>query len=216
MKSAKNKAIEIFPGFDSLLKLIECEISGLSDIHLNYTSNNWNWSNWSIRNQLSHMASLIPRWLLIRWRGTIFIESIYDFPNIDNIANSPFDRRLNDEIYWEIDDILNILTQSIELVRSALNNHTIEFIRQNIIIEREVNSEWIIMAKAHPTGITITKNPLSSSINLEATFRHILYEEYTHLYNIQRLKKAQGLNAKSNIPFVGYWALDEWDRTEPY
>jgi hypothetical protein len=34
------------------------------------------------------------------------------------------------------------------------------------------------------------------------------------MYNIQRLKRAQGLEAAIDLPFEGYWALPDWDRSE--
>ena len=71
------------------------------------------------------------------------------------------------------------------------------------------------MVEAHKSGVTISKDYKNSTINLEATFRHILFEEITHLHNIQRLKKAQGIQLISSVPFIGYWALDDWDRSEP-
>ena len=52
-------------------------------------------------------------------------------------------------------------------------------------------------------------------MTLEATMRHIYFEEITHLYNIQRLKKAQGIPTNSVVPEVGYWILEGWDRSEP-
>ena len=51
-------------------------------------------------------------------------------------------------------------------------------------------------------------------MNLEAMFRHIYFEETTHLFNIQRIKRAQGLATVSEIPKVGYWAVDGWDVSE--
>ncbi|SVB77943.1 uncharacterized protein METZ01_LOCUS230797, partial [marine metagenome] len=62
-----SKGAELFPEFKGLFKLIKLEVDGLSDRQLDYTSTKWTWSDWSIRNQLSHMASLIPRWLVVRW-----------------------------------------------------------------------------------------------------------------------------------------------------
>ncbi len=44
--------------------------------------------------------------------------------------------------------------------------------------------------------------------------RHIYFEEITHLFNIQRLKRAQGLPTSTELPRVGYWALDGWDVSE--
>ena len=49
---------------------------------------------------------------------------------------------------------------------------------------------------------------------LEASMRHIYFEETTHLFNIQRLKRAQGLSIVSELPRVGYWTLDGWDISE--
>ena len=37
----------------------------------------------------------------------------------------------------------------------------------------------------------------------------------THLYNIQRLKRVQGIPTVVEVPRVGYWMLDGWDRSEP-
>ena len=71
------------------------------------------------------------------------------------------------------------------------------------------------MIKAHPTGITPTEDPEWWHMTLEATMRHIYFEETTHLYNVQRLKRAQGLQAVADVPRVGYWVLDGWDRSEP-
>ena len=76
------------------------------------------------------------------------------------------------------------------------------------------------MSRAHPRGVTIEGTPqkgemAAGTMSLEATFRHIYFEEITHLYNIQRLKKAQGLPSFVDIPKVGYWTLDDWDRSEP-
>ena len=46
-------------------------------------------------------------------------------------------------------------------------------------------------------------------MTLEATIRHVYFEETTHLYNIQRLKRAQGLPTVVDIPRVGYWVLPD-------
>jgi hypothetical protein len=40
------------------------------------------------------------------------------------------------------------------------------------------------------------------------------YELITHLFNIQRLKRAQGLEATVDLPKVGYYVLDGWDISE--
>ena len=212
----KNESgINLFPEFLNLFSIIEEEVKNLSSIELDFTSQKWTWAEWSIRNQVSHMASLIPRWLLIRWENTLFKNDEHGFSNLDSIANSPYDRRLNDDIYWEISDILVVLNQSINLAITALNKFSIDFFKISPVIPRDSNEQWKMMVEAHKSGVTISKDYKNSTINLEATFRHILFEEITHLHNIQRLKKAQGIQLISSVPFIGYWALDDWDRSEP-
>ncbi len=50
----------------------------------------------------------------------------------------------------------------------------------------------------------LTDDPTMPAMSLEATFRHMYFEETTHLYNIQRLKRAQGLATVVEVPRVGY------------
>ena len=71
-------------------------------------------------------------------------------------------------------------------------------------------------AEVHPRGVRVdSADSAQAFVTLEATFRHRYFEYTTHLYNIQRLKKAQGLTPRVNIPFEGYWAAADWDRSEP-
>ena len=58
-------------------------------------------------------------------------------------------------------------------------------------------------------------DPGKTHITLEATFRHRYFEYITHLYNIQRLKQAQGLDPVADVPMEGYLALPNWDLSQP-
>jgi hypothetical protein len=53
-------------------------------------------------------------------------------------------------------------------------------------------------------------------MTLEATLRHIYFEETIHLSNIQRLTRAQGLSTVVGVPRGGYWVVDGGDRSEPF
>lgn len=204
----------LFTEFVSLPDLVKSEVSNLSDTQLNYTSNKWEWSEWSIRNQLSHMASLIPRWLVVRWGNDLFPDGEHGIENLASITNSPSDRRLDDELYWELKDILYMFEKFVDLARKVLEEKSTEYLRSRVV-ERNATPQWKSMSRAHPHGVTVTGDPASGTMTLEATFRHIYYEEITHLYNIQRLKMAQNLPILVDIPKVGYWMLDDWDRSEP-
>ncbi len=60
----------LFPEYESLYDLIASEVACLSDEELDFESARWEWAAWSIRRQLSHMSSLIYRWLILRWGAT--------------------------------------------------------------------------------------------------------------------------------------------------
>ena len=214
MTDRSDAAINFFPEFETLYGLIANEIGTLSDEQLDYTSNNWEWAGWSIRNQMSHMALLIPVWLVLRWGSTIFPLEDHGITNIKKITQSKSDRRLDDDIYWEIDDLSRLLKQFINLAIKVLKDNSLEFMASKKI-DRDATPQWEMMAKAHPHGVTSEGTPAKGSMTLEATIRHIYFEEITQLYNIQRLKKAQGLPINSVVPEVGYWTLEDWDRSEP-
>ena len=46
MNSAQNGIL--FPEFDELYPLILTEITGLSEINLDYQTNKWDWAEWSL------------------------------------------------------------------------------------------------------------------------------------------------------------------------
>ena len=110
--------------------------------------------------------------------------------------------------------ILNELHSGIDLARRVMSERSVGFLRSHEIPHQR-SPQWVLMHKAHPTGITPAADSEDGSINLEATLRHMYFEETTHLYNIQRLKRAQGLQATVRVPEVGYWVLEGWDRSEP-
>ena len=206
--------IDLFPEFNTLYSLIHQEVYDLNDSQLDYTSIQWQWSKWSIRNQLSHMASVIPRWLAIRWKTDLFPNDEHGFKDLNSIANSPSDRRLDDSIYWNLDSIMQILESWITISIKILEGKTERYLKSKTL-GSPATPQWLLMSKAHKTGVSKTGASASRTMTLEATFRHLYFEEITHLFNIQRMKRAQNLDTKVLIPKVGYWMLDEWDRSEP-
>jgi hypothetical protein len=74
---------------------------------------------------------------------------------------------------------------------------------------------WRAAAPAHSVGFEPDpEDPERIRLTLETTFRHMYYEYITHMYNIQRLKRAQSLSTTAQIPSEGYWVLPDWDRSE--
>ena len=205
---------QMFPEFDLLYDLINSEIADLNDETLDFTSESWDWSHWSIRMQLSHMASLIPRWIVVRLGHILYPNSDHGYTDLEPIANSKFDRRLDEDQYWEIHEIMSALEKAINLVRDTLSRTSIEVLKKHKV-QRNPSPQWKSMSKAHTHGVTVVGDPAGGTMTIEATIRHIYFEQTTHLFNIQRLKKAQGLPIISDLPKVGYWILPEWDTSQP-
>ncbi len=206
-------ASALFPEFDTLYDLIANEAEGLTDEQLDWTSEEYAWAEWSIRNQLSHMASLTYRWLILRCGDTLFPDGDHGIEEVQSIADSPSDRRLDDDKYWELPAILEILDGGIQLAQRVLSERSVGFMRSHSVAS-EMSASWDLMLQAHPTGISISEDGTKRIMNFEAMVRHIYFEETTHLFNIQRLKRAQGLPTVSEVPRVGYWAVDGWDVSE--
>lgn len=208
-------AAALFPEFDTLYGLIEAEVAGLTEAQLDWTSEEYAWAEWSIRVQLSHMASLIYRWLLIRWGDVTYPDGDHGVEDVEGLGASPFDRRLDDTKYYDLDVILEKLDEGIVLAKRVLNERDIAFMRSHDVT-MQLNGMWDVMIHAFPenAGVSLDTNSNEVTMLLEGTMRHIYYEEITHLFNIQRLKRAQGLDTVSELPRVGYWTIPGWDVSE--
>ena len=204
----------LFPEYDTVYDLIASEVEGLSGEQLDFISDQWGWSEWSIRTQLSHMSSLIYRWLILRWGDTLFPDGDHGVEDIEGLASSEFDRRMDETRYWELLVIMKRLKDGFDLAQRVLAERSVEFLRSHNYLQIQ-SPQWHLMIKAHPTGVTQAADKTKGIITVEATIRHIYFEEITHFYNIQRLKRAQGLPTEANVPRVGYWILDGWDTSEP-
>ena len=204
----------LFPEYATLYRLIASEVEGLTEGQLDFSSDRWGWAEWSIRVQLSHMASVLYRWLLLRWGDTLFPDDDHGIDDVQGLAASKFDRRLDDDRYRELPVILEKLEQGIGLALRVLTQRNVGFLRSHTLLQDQ-GPQWTLMIKAHPSGIEPSDQPGKGVMRLEATMRHIYFEEITHLYNIQRLKRAQGLPTLSELPRVGYWVIDGWDVSEP-
>ena len=210
--SADDSPLRIsFPDYWNIDSFVRGEVEGLSDSILDWTSAKYGWAGWSIRQQTSHMASLIFRWLLINLRSQLFPEG-RPITNDELETLSSVERRLSDEVFSDINDILNQVDRAVSLARSVLQNRSIRDGRK-LSVSRPVNETWKLMGKAHPNGVAITEDG-AGSMTLEAVFRHMYFEYLTHLYNIQRIKRALGLSAIVKLPNSGYHTVQGWDVSE--
>ena len=209
-------ATALFPQFEhELYRMVSTEVEGLTEQQLDFESDRWEWSRWSIRRNLSHVASGDFRWLLLRWGQRLFPQGLPDVGDVDSLVASPYDRRLDEGKYWDLEVILGKLRDGLDLCLSVLSEETVSSLRSKEI-QTDNTNQWKWFSQAYPGGVR--EDPSDSSkvyVTLEATLRHRYFEHTTHLYNIQRLKRAQGLAARVEIPYEGYWASPGWDRSEP-
>ena len=209
-------ATDLFPQFGGqLYEMISSEVHGLTGEQLDFETDRWEWSKWSIRRNLSHMASGDMRWLWLRWGSELFPEGLPTGLDIDAIIESPNDRRLDESRYWALDDILGVLRQGLDFARSVLSRETVASMRSREIV---IGGGGLFdeIRQAGYSGIRPdADDPDKTHITLEATFRHRYFEYTTHLYNIQRLKRAQGLDPVADVPMEGYLALPTWDLSQP-
>ncbi|MFQ6027495.1 MAG: hypothetical protein ACE5Q6_08390 [Dehalococcoidia bacterium] len=212
-------ASELHQPFRDFYQLLEREVSGLTTEQLDFRSDQWEWADWSIRRQVSHIASLHFRWMLLRWGEQLFPGGPPAGLNTAGLLEPPEVRWLDEEMFWELEDLLPKVREAFDLLGSVLEGRTMKELRE-LEITREMPGglvgQWQQMIQAHPTGIYFdSENPALSHMTLEGTVRHMYFEDVTHLYNIQRLRKAQGLPPVVEVPHVGYWQVADWDRSEP-
>ena len=216
MVSGDSPATDLFPQFqDGLYQMVAAEARGLTEAQLDFESDRWEWSKWSIRRNLSHVASGDFRWIWVRWGPQLFPQGLPNGPELDALCDSPHDRRLDESKYWDVEVILEKVRQGLALCWSVLSTETVGSLRTKVL-ETPSNALWAEHREIFPDGVREYPGDASKVyMTLEATFLHRYYEYLAHLYNIQRLKKAQGLEPVVEVPFEGYWALPEWDRSEP-
>lgn len=216
MTSGDSPATELFPQFqDKIYQMVAAETQGLTEDQLDFESDRWEWSKWSIRRNLSHMASGDLRWIWVRWGPQLFLDGLPNGPELDALCDSPHDRRLDESKYWDVPVILEKLRLGLDLCWAVLSSETVASLRSKVL-ETPSDTLWAEHPEIFPGGIKEFPGDASKVyMTLEASFRHRYYEYLTHLFNVQRLKKAQGLEPVVEVPFEGYWALPEWDRSEP-
>ena len=206
----------MFQDFWRIDSLVRAEVSELDDSILDWTSDHWGWSGWSIRQQTSHMASIPVRWLIGKWADQLFSDKLPMSPTRYAIFNSKqHDRRLDDQAFWRIEEILSALDEAISISKRVLINTTIQKAR-TMVVYRAPSDQWNLMRTVHPDGIS----PDSTTgamirMDLVATFRHIQNEFYTHIFNIQREKIALGIEPIVKLPDAGYHKVIGWDSKMP-
>ena len=223
MQMRGNAARALFPEFPQVVDLYEKETHGLPEEVLRKTREEKSWGLWSIRDQVSHVASLPYRWLLVRWGAILFGDAL---PRDKELLERFDGRMMKDEFCPQIQDLIGAMRDSFALAWEVLGTETTESICDERKISERVPHgkirpgtgenvrEWreSVTLKAHRTGVWI--DPEDAELfhfNLEYTFRHMLWEAYAHLKTIQMHKKEERLEPLVQIPQEGYLRVLKWE-----
>ena len=160
----------LFPQFSRLHDMVSTEVAGLTDEQLDFESDQWGWSQWSIRRQVSHVASLHFRWLLVRWADHNIAQGLPQPEDLKEVAQSSYDRRMDEIKYWSIDALLGKVREAMDLCQAVLARETIGSLRAKQVV-RDNTPQWRQMAQAHPKGVR--ERPKRSQPSLDDPGRHL-------------------------------------------
>ena len=206
---------EMYPTFSAFHRMVAEEIDGLTDAQMDWESDRWEWAVWSIRRDISHVAShLFRQYLLPKYWGDVLFPGEKPFQqDLHDLAALPT-RRLHEDRWWTTEAIMEKLDQGLALVRSIMARETVASIREKTIVY-DTEPGYNLLAHWYPgTCWPHPELPGHWVMTLEGSLHHSECELITHLYNIQRHKRAQGILARVHLPPIGYWTLKDWDRSE--
>ncbi|MDP6084839.1 MAG: hypothetical protein QGF68_02120 [Nitrospinota bacterium] len=207
----------LFPDYPKIPGWYAREVEGLTDAQLDFTDERVEWMKWGVRRQLSHAAFVHFHWLVNQWAPQVFGPDD-EMPDFDAEACASRDRRFDEETHRTPDRLLFRMEEGVSLVRLILGRETIREMRRkelDRVVEPgarypsgdSVLDFWRVAERINPDIRVDPKNENRFLINLVGMMRQMYLECLIHLYTIQRLKRAQGLEAVVEIPREGYMLL---------
>ena len=156
---------EVFPQFGTLHDLVAPEVEGLTDEQLDWDSEQWEWARWSIRRQVSHMASFIPGWLLRQWGSRLFPDGFEELDDLQELVPEPAEgivRWLDETEYHDMDDILVRLDKALALARYVLSRETLGSMKVKEVPDPTRRPIGPSSSRSTPAASAGTKRSLSS------------------------------------------------------
>lgn len=207
----------ICPGFREYLGWVREEVEGPTDAQLDWEDPSQEWAQWSIRRQVSHVALACLFWMVRQWGKELFPKNPPP-PPVDFSKAAVYDRRLDEERYWRMEDILGKLEEAVAFIEGVIARETAESVRAKTLTKRfppelpmgkteeKVYEFWLKVAPFHEDGGVRHEegDPHLWHFTLLGTLRHLYWEGLVHLNTVQRLKRAQGLPPRVRLPEVGY------------
>ncbi|MEK6710956.1 MAG: hypothetical protein AABZ64_10295 [Nitrospinota bacterium] len=204
------------PDFAGLEGMYLREIEGLTGAQLDWEDLSQEWSRWSIRRQVSHVALAYFFWCVKMWGKTLWPENPPPDP-VDFRKAAVYDRRLDEEKYWRLEDLLPRFSEAIASAKRAAQGRSAEELRSLSLThtfppglkmgqtDLPVYRFWSYVSTFHADGVSQhPEDETTFTFTLEGTLRHLHWEALVHLRTIQRLKAAQGLPPAAPLTRAGY------------
>jgi hypothetical protein len=213
--------VVVWPDYQEFYSWLQQEVAGLNAAQLDFDSQDpaqeWMW--WSIRRQVSHMAWDLL--MIMHRRCAMFLWPDGHPPRpIDwqahRLPNMAFDRRLDETLYWDMAILLDKVKLGVDWATQVVSTVPVDILRATQSRHRGTHY-WRHVIQVLPRGAWIdAQDPAYIHYTLEASLWMLYWEVLTHLYTIQRLKRAQGLSTQVTLPLVGYLTLPEYRGDTPH
>lgn len=202
--------------FERLKEMIHTEITGLTDAQLDWDDPAEEWSQWSIRRQVSHIALAYFFWLSKTWGKILWPDNPPADP-VDFSKAGVYDRRLDEEKFWQLEALLPKFDEALTLAARVAGEKSEEEMNA-LVLEISFKPEmmmgktdlpvyrfWSYAATFHMDGLNQdSEDETAFTFTLAGMLRHLYWEALVHLRTIHRLKQAQGLAPAAEIKLEGY------------
>jgi hypothetical protein len=207
--------VVVWPDYQEFYRWLRQEVDGLTDAELDFDSHDpaheWMW--WSIRRQVSHMAWDL---LIVMYRRChMFLWPDGNVPTPirwedHRLGTMKYDRVLDERLFWRLEVLLDRVKLGVDWATQVVTTVSVETLRATVSRHRGTPF-WRHVIQVLPRGAWVDEHdPQFIYYTLEGSLWMLYYEVLTHLYTIQRLKRAQGLPTRVVIPRVGYLTLPEF------
>lgn len=212
----------LYPDFARIAGMYEVEVEGINDEQYDAVRPEKSWGAWSIRKQVSHIASVHYRHFLGNWGEALFGDNLPRDRSLIDTGGA--DRSLDPERFHEMPELIAALKDGTDMVWEILAGETLGSMREKrktrvIKTDEQFPTGESRMAytenltlKAHPgTYWRDEADPELFHFTLEFTFRHVMWEGFAHLRTVQAHKQAMGLPLINNLPEEGYLKILRWE-----
>ena len=221
LEMPEDATLGLMPPYRRLVDWLRAETDGLTDQQLDVddSSPDKEWMWWSIRRQVSHIA----------WDALVFTHrrcASLLWPDGDEPEpvvwkhhhigpEMKCDRRLDEDLYWEVPDLIAKMEIGIGWLEQVVNDCSIDQLRADVTSVRGTNF-WQYVITTLPRGAAADPDrPGFIRYDLEGSLWMVFYEQLAHIRTIQRLKQFQAIPLAVELPRVGYLRLPEyWGDTD--